>query len=247
VFAEDLVKHRVSVIATGGPPATLAARSATSTIPIVFVGSDDPVREGLVASFNRPGGNLTGVTVFTTAAMWSKRIELVHDLLPKAASIAILFNPNDTANWNLNEMTPSARALGVQLLSVAATTGADIEAAFAAAGERRIDAFLVSDKPFFTVRHKQIAALAARHAVPAVYGWREYVVAGGLMSYGSSLTDAWHQVGLYTGKILNGAKPADLPVLQPSKFELVINLMTARSLGFTPPLSLLARADELIE
>jgi putative ABC transport system substrate-binding protein len=144
-------------------------------------------------------------------------------------------------------MTPSARALGVQLLSLAATTDADIEAAFAAAVERRIDALLVSDKPFFTVRHEKIVALAAHHALPVVFGWREYVVAGGLMSYGSSLTDAWRQVGLYTGKILKGAKPADLPVVQPTRFELVINLRTARSLGLTPSPSLLARADELIE
>ena len=246
-FSEDLVKRGVAVIAAGGPPATLAAKSATSTIPIVFIGSDDPVKEGIVASLNRPGGNLTGVTVFTTAAMWSKRLELLHDLVPKVASVAILLNPNDTANWDTNEMTPAARALGLQLVSLAATTDAGIEAAFSAAAERRIEALLVSDKPFFTVRHKQIVALAAHHALPAVYGWRENVAAGGLISYGSSLRDAWHQVRLYTGRILKGDKPADLPVVQPSSFELVINLKTAKALRLTVPPILLARADEVIE
>jgi putative tryptophan/tyrosine transport system substrate-binding protein len=246
-LSEDLVKREVTVIAAGGPPATLAAKSATSTIPIVFIGSDDPVKEGVVASLNRPGGNVTGVTVFTTAAMWSKRLELLHDLVPKVASVAILLNPNDTANWDTNEMMPAARALGVQLVSLTATTDADIEAAFSAAAERRIEALLVSDKPFFTVRHKQIVALAAHHALPAVYGWREHVAAGGLMSYGSSLTDAWHQVGLYTGRILKGAKPSDLPVVRPTRFELVINLKTAKALGLDVPAKLLALADEVIE
>jgi ABC-type uncharacterized transport system substrate-binding protein len=229
-FAEDLVKRRVMVIATGGPPATLAAKAATSGTPIVFIGSDDPVKEGLVASLNRPGGNFTGVTVFTTAAMWSKRLELLRDLVPKIASVAILFNP-----------------LGLQLSFMAAATDAEIETAFAAARERRIEAFLVSDKPFFTVRHKQIAALAARQAVPIVYGWREYVAAGGLASYGSSLTDAWQQVGLYTGRILKGEKAAELPVVQPTRFELALNLKTAKALGLQVPDKLLAIADEVIE
>jgi putative ABC transport system substrate-binding protein len=246
-FAEDLVKRRVMVIATGGPPATLAAKAATSGTPIVFIGSDDPVKEGLVASLNRPGGNFTGVTVFTTAAMWSKRLELLRDLVPKIASVAILFNPNDSANWDLNQMLPSASALGLQLSFMAAATDAEIETAFAAARERRIEAFLVSDKPFFTVRHKQIAALAARQAVPIVYGWREYVAAGGLASYGSSLTDAWQQVGLYTGRILKGEKAAELPVVQPTRFELALNLKTAKALGLQVPDKLLAIADEVIE
>jgi len=246
-FAEDLVKRRVMVIATGGPPATLAAKAATSSTPIVFIGSDDPVKEGLVASLNRPGGNLTGVTVFTTAAMWSKRLELLRDLVPKIASVAILFNPNDSANWDLNQMLPSAAALRLQLSFMAAATDAEIETAFAAARERRIEAFLVSDKPFFTVRHKQIVALAARQAVPIVYGWREYVAAGGLVSYGSSLTDAWQQVGLYTGRILKGEKAAELPVVQPTRFELALNLKTAKALGLQVPDKLLALADEVIE
>jgi putative tryptophan/tyrosine transport system substrate-binding protein len=246
-FAEDLVKRRVMVIATGGPPATLAAKAATSSTPIVFIGSDDPVKEGLVASLNRPAGNLTGVTVFTTAAMWSKRLELLRDLVPKIASVAILFNPNDSANWDLNQMLPSASALRLQLSFMAAATDAEIETAFAAARERRIEAFLVSDKPFFTVRHKQIAALAARQALPIVYGWREFVAAGGLVSYGSSLTDAWQQVGLYTGRILKGEKAAELPVVQPTRFELALNLKTAKALGLQVPDKLLALADEVIE
>jgi putative ABC transport system substrate-binding protein len=225
------------VIATGGPPATLAAKAATSSTPIVFIGSDDPVKEGLVASLNRPAGNLTGVTVFTTAAMWSKRLELLRDLVPKIASVAILFNPNDSANWDLNQMLPSAAALRLQLSFMAAATDAEIEIAFAAARERRIEAFLVSDKPFFTVRHKQITALATRQAVPIVYGWREYVAAGGLVSYGSSLTDAWQQVGLYTGRILKGEKAAELPVVQPTRFELALNLKTAKALGLQVPTS----------
>jgi putative ABC transport system substrate-binding protein len=246
-FAEDLVKRRVMVIATGGPPATLAAKAATSSTPIIFIGSDDPVKEGLVASLNRPGSNLTGVAVFTTAAMWSKRLELLRDLVPKIASVAILFNPNDSANWDLNQMLPSAAALRLQLSFMAAATDAEIETAFAAARERRIEAFLVSDKPFFTVRHKQIVALAARQAVPIVYGWGEYVAAGGLVSYGSSLADAWQQVGLYTGRILKGERAAELPVVQPTRFELALNLKTAKALGLQVPDKLLALADEVIE
>jgi putative tryptophan/tyrosine transport system substrate-binding protein len=246
-FAADLVNRKVAVIAAGGPPATLAAKSATSAIPIVFIGGDDPIKEGLVASLNRPGGNLTGVTVFTTAAMWSKRLELLRDLIPKATSAAVLVNPQDASNPDTTEMMPAARTLGLKLSFLTAGTDADIEAAFAAAAERRIEALLVSDRPFFTVRHDYVVALAARHGLPAVYGWREYVTAGGLMSYGSSLTDAWNQVGLYTGTILKGAKPADLPVVQPSRFELLVNRKTANTLGIEISPKLLALADEVIE
>jgi putative ABC transport system substrate-binding protein len=246
-LAADLVNRGVAAIAAGGPGATFAAKAATSTIPIVFIGGSDPVKEGLVASLNRPGGNLTGATVFTTPAMWSKRLELLRDLKPEAASAAILVNPQDTTDPELTDMMPAARALGMQLSFLTATNEADIETAFITAAERRIEALLVSDKPFFTVRHGHIVALAARHALPAVYGWREYVAAGGLMSYGSSLTDAWHQVGLYTGRILKGAKPADLPVVQPSRFELAINAKTAKVLGLRVPDKLLATADEVIE
>jgi putative ABC transport system substrate-binding protein len=246
-LVEELVNRKVAVIAAGGPPATLAAKAAASTIPIVFITGDDPVRGGLVASFNRPGGNLTGVTVFATAAMWSKRLELLHDLMPRATSVAIIANPQDPAGPSVADMVPAARVLGMELTLLTATTDAEIEAAFAAAVERRIEALLVSDRPFFTVRHKQIAALEARYALPVVHGWREHVAAGGLMSYGSSLTDAWHQVGLYAGRILKGDKPGDLPVVQPAKFELIINLKTAKALGLDVPPTLLARADEVIE
>jgi putative ABC transport system substrate-binding protein len=246
-FADDLARHNVKVIAAGGPPATLAAKSSTSTIPIVFITGDDPVKGGLVASFNRPGGNLTGVTVFATASMWSKRLELLHDLVPRALSVAILANPQDPVGPDMNDLVAAARSLGMQLSLLTAATDADIEAAFAAAVERRIEALLVSDRPFFTVRPKQIAALGARHGLPVVYGWREHVTAGGLMSYGSSLTDAWHQVGVYCGRILKGDKPADLPVVQPARFELIINLKTAKALRIDVPPTLLARADEVIE
>jgi putative tryptophan/tyrosine transport system substrate-binding protein len=236
----------VAVIAVGSPPAAFAAKSATSTIPIVFITADDPVKDGLVTSFNRPGGNLTGVTVFTTATMWSKRLELVHDLMPKAASAAILINPRD-ANPDTTEMPLAARKLGLGLSFLTASTDADLDAVFAAAVERRIDAVLISDQPFFTARHRRIVDLAARRTLPAVYGWREYVAAGGLASYGSSLTDAWQQVGRYAGRILSGVKPADLPVMQASRFELVLNLKTALTLGLTVSPTLLAIADEVVE
>jgi putative ABC transport system substrate-binding protein len=245
--AQELVEHRAAVIAVGSPPATFAVKSATSTIPIVFILADDPVKDGLVTSFNRPGGNLTGVTVFTTAAMWTKRLELLHDLTPKAASAAMLVNPRDPANPDTTEMTVAARNLGLGLSFLAASTDAEVEAAFAAAVERHIEGLVVSDQPFFTARHHRIVALAARYALPTVYGWREYVTAGGLISYGSSLTDAWQQVGRYAGLILRGANPAELPVMQASRFELVLNLKIARMLGLTVPPTLLALADDVIE
>jgi putative ABC transport system substrate-binding protein len=246
-LAEDLVSHSVALIAAGGPPATLAAKAATSTIPIVFITGDDPVKGGLAASFNRPSRNLTGVIVFATAAIWSKRLELLRDLLPKAVSVAILANPQDPSGPDMTDMSAAARAIGIQLSLLTATTNAEVEEAFASAVERRIQAMLVSDRPFFTVRYNQIAALETRYAMPAVHGWREHVVAGGLMSYGSSLSDAWHQVGLYSGQILKGDKPGDLPIVQPSKFELVINLKTAKTLALTVPDRLLTLADEVIE
>jgi putative tryptophan/tyrosine transport system substrate-binding protein len=245
--AQELVKQGVAVIAVGSAPAIFAVKSATRTIPIVFIAADDPVKDGFVTSFNRPGGNLTGVTVFTTAAMWNKRLELLHDLTPKAASAAMLVNPRDPANPDMTEMTLAARKLGLGLSFLAASTDADLEAAFAAAVQGHIDTLVISDQPFFTARRRQIVALAMRYSLPAVYGWREYVVGGGLISYGSSLTDAWRQVGQYTGRILGGANPADLPVMQASRFELVLNLKTARTLGLTVPPTLLAIADEVIE
>jgi putative ABC transport system substrate-binding protein len=246
-LAAGLVNHGVAVIAAGGPAATFAAKAATSIIPIVFIFGPDPVKEGLVASLNRPDGNLTGATVFTTAAMWSKRLELLRDLKPEVGSAAVLVNPQDTNDPELSEMMPAARSLGMHLSFHTATTESDIESAFRTAAESRIEALLISDRPFFTVRHAYIVALAARYSVPAVYGWREYVAAGGFISYGSSLMDAWHQVGVYTGRILKGAKPADLPVVQPSRFELAINAKTAKVLGLRVPDKLLALADEVIE
>jgi putative ABC transport system substrate-binding protein len=245
--AQELVKHKAAVIAVGSAPAIFAAKSVTSTIPIVFIAAGDPVKDGFVASFNRPGGNLTGVTVFTTAAMWNKRLELLHDLTPKAASAAMLVNPLDPANPDMTQMTLAARKLGLGLSFLTASTDANLEAAFAAVVERHIDALVISDQPFFTARHHRIVALAAHYTLPTVYGWREYVADGGLISYGSSLTDAWHQVGRYAGLILGGANPADLPVMQASRFELVFNLKTARTLGLTVPPTLLALADEVIE
>jgi putative ABC transport system substrate-binding protein len=246
-YAEELVKLKVAVIAVGSPPAALAVKSATSTIPAVFITADDPVKDGLVTSFNRPGGNLTGATVFTTAAMWNKRLELLHELMAKAASAAILINPRDPANPDTTEMTVAAQKLGVALSLLSVSSDADVEAAFAAAVGRHIDALIVSDQPFFTARYRRIIALAEHHRLPAIYGWREYVAQGGLVSYGSSLTDAWRQVGRYAGRILSGAKPADLPVMQASRFELVLNLKTARTLALTVPPTLLALADEVIE
>ena len=246
-YAEELVKLKVAVIAVGSPNATFAVKSATSTMPIVFIVADDPVKDGFVTSFNRPGGNMTGVTLFTTAAMWNKRIELLHDLMPNAAFAGILINPRDPANPDRAEMATAARSLGLGLSFLEVSTDADVEAAFATAAERHIDGLVISDQAFFTARHRRIVGLAAHYSLPAIYGWREYVAVGGLMSYGSSLTDAWHQVGRYASRILSGANPADLPVMQASRFELVLNVKTARTVGLTVPPTLLAVADEAIE
>jgi putative ABC transport system substrate-binding protein len=246
-LSRDLVARNVALIAAGGPPATVAARAVTRAIPIVFLTGDDPVQSGMVESFRRPGGNLTGVTVFAATPMWGKRLELLRDLLPRATSIALLGDPQDLPGLGMNELAPAAEALGLRLSFTVADSDDAIAAAFSTAAERGIEALLVSDRPFFTVRRARIVELAKKYAVPAVYGWHEYVLAGGLMSYGNSLTDAWHQVGIYAGQILKGASPADLPVVQPTKFELSINLKTARALGIEVPPSLLARADEVIE
>jgi putative tryptophan/tyrosine transport system substrate-binding protein len=246
-LVQALVNLRPTVIAVGSPPAALAAKAATSTISIVFITGDDPVKDGLVSSFNRPGGNLTGVTVFTTAAMWSKRLELLHGLTPKAASAGMLVNPRDPGNPDTTETAVAARNLGLEFSLLETSTDAELESAFSAAVERHIDALVVSDQPFFTTRHRHIVSLAARYVRPAIYGWREYVEAGGLISYGSSLTDAWQQLGRYARRILDGAQPSDLPVMQASRFELVVNLQTASRLGLTVPPTLLAVADEVIE
>ena len=244
-----MVRRRVAVIAaTGAPASTFAAKAATTTIPIVFSVAEDPVRLGLVASLARPGGNLTGVN-FWTAELSAKRLELQRELAPTAVRIAVLVNPAIAANaeTTLRDVESAARAMGLQIWVLNASTGGEINAAFASFARERPDALFVSGDPFFHSRRLQLALLAARHAVPASYPSRDYPEYGGLMSYGPNVNDAWRQVGVYVGRILKGTKPADLPVVQSSKFELVINAETARMLGLDVPPSLLARADEVIE
>ena len=247
-LAADLVRRKVSVIvAVGGDPAAQTAKTATATIPIVFVTGADPLKAGLVASFNRPNGNLTGVHVFLVG-LGAKRLGLLHDLVPKATLIAVLANPDLTpARSELRDVQEAAGSLGLKVHVLRAGSEPEIDNAFATMMRERADAVLVAADPFFTSRRDQIVALAARHAIPAIYELREYAVAGGLMSYGTSLIDGYRQVGVYTGKILRGAKPADLPIVQLTKFELVINLKTAKSLGLTIPQTLLVAADEVIE
>jgi putative ABC transport system substrate-binding protein len=243
-LAGDLVGRKVDVIAAFGNVAALAAKSATSMIPIVFSSGDDPVELGLVASLARPGGNLTGVSIQVNELM-PKRLELLSELVPQARVIALLVNPNNTSVERM--MQEAARTKGVQLLILKVSTESEIDAAFATLVELQTDALLVGADPFFTNRRDQLVALAARQAVPTIYEWREFAAAGGLISYGPSRTGTWRQVGVYAGKILKGAKPADLPVQQPTTFELVVNLNTAKGLGITLPPSILARADEVIE
>jgi len=223
------------------------AAKATTTIPIVFLVGDDPVRLGLVASLARPGGNLTGIN-FLTGELGAKRLELLRALVPAAARVAVLVNPANPANEStLRDVVPAARAIGLQIQVFNASTSREINAAFATLVGERPDALFVGGDALFNSRRVQLATLAARHAVPAIYSARDYAEVGGLMSYGSNLTDAFRQVGVYTGRILKGAKPADLPVVQSSKFELVINAETARILGLNVPPTLLAVADEVIE
>jgi putative tryptophan/tyrosine transport system substrate-binding protein len=247
-LATDLVRRQVTVIfAVGGTPPALAAKAATSTIPIVFNLGIDPVQSGLVASLNRPGGNITGVVNFTTE-LAAKRLELLHELVPKATVAALLVNPTNPVNDpETRSAEDAARALGMQVHVLRASTPSEIDVAFGTLVELRAGALVVSGDPVLTNRRDQIVALAAGHAVPAIYLWREFAAAGGLMSYGSNLADNYRQAGIYTGKILNGARPADLPVQQIVKLELVINLKTAKALGLTIPLTLSGRADEVIE
>jgi putative tryptophan/tyrosine transport system substrate-binding protein len=243
-----LVRRQVAVIAaTGGVPSPLAAKSATTTIPIVFLVAEDPVKVGLVASLGRPGGNATGVN-FLVAELGSKQLGLLHELVPAAVRIGLLVNPRvPQTELATRDVAAAASAIGLQIDVVEASDSREIEAAFRTLVRNRADALVVGPDPFFVSRRLQLATLATRHAIPAVYNIREYAEAGGLMSYGTSSTEAYRQVGIYTGKILKGAKPADLPVVQSTKFELVINLPTARALGVEVPPTLLARADEVIE
>jgi putative ABC transport system substrate-binding protein len=247
-LAADLVDRKVDLIAaSGGIASPLAAKSATATIPIVFSSGDDPVRNGLVVSLARPGGNLTGVS-FLLVELNPKRLELLSELVPQAKAVALLVNPNSpTAERIMRDVQEAARAKGVQLHILKAGTEGEIDAAFASLVQLQAGAIVAAADPFFNNRREQIVALAARAAVPAIYQGREFAAAGGLISYGPSLTSVFRQLGTYAGKVLKGAKPADLPVQQPTKFELVINLKTAKALGLTVPPSLLARADELIE
>jgi putative ABC transport system substrate-binding protein len=247
-LAADLVRRQVTVIvAVAGAPAAFAAKGATEAIPIVFNQGVDPVQSGLVASLNRPGGNVTGVTILT-AEMAGKRLDLLRELLPTATAVALLVNPtNPVTASETASLEDAARVLGLQAHALEARTPSEIEAAFGTLVGLQAGALVVSADPLFTNHRAQIIALAARHAVPAIYAYRLYPAAGGLMSYGADLADSYRQTGIYTGKILRGASPADLPVQQAVKIELVINLKTAKAFGLTIPPTLLARADEVIE
>jgi putative ABC transport system substrate-binding protein len=246
-IAAELVRRQVAVIVAAPIPAALAAKAATATIPIVFTVAADPVKLGLVASLARPSGNATGVSFFN-AELGAKQLGLLHEFVPVAARIGLLVNPTNTnAEAVTTDVRVAASAIGVQIDVVHASDSREIEAAFATLVHNHDDALLIGADAFFFVRRLQLATLATRHAIPSIHFVREYAEAGGLMSYGTSLTEVYRQVGLYTGRILKGAKPADLPVVQSTKFEFVINLPTARAIGLDIPPTLLARADEVIE
>jgi putative tryptophan/tyrosine transport system substrate-binding protein len=248
-LAADLVSRHVSVIvATGGLPSSLAAKRATGTIPIVFTLGSDPVKFGLVSSLNRPNGNVTGVTLFAYL-LDAKRVELMHELVPGASVFALLVNPNSPAQAEAQyaDVEAAVRKFGQQLVILKAGTDSEIDSAIAGVVEKRGSVLLVSADALFLSRHEKLVALVARYAIPSIYEWRQFADAGGLMSYGIDLVDAYRQAGVYVGKILNGAKPGDLPVLQPTKFEFVINLKTARTLGLTVPNTMLVAADQVIE
>jgi putative tryptophan/tyrosine transport system substrate-binding protein len=247
-MAADLVARQVAVIAApGSTPGAMAAKAATTIIPIVFGTGADPVKLGLVASLNRPGGNATGIS-FLTSDLGAKQLEMLREVVPNAALIAVLMNPTNPINESLNRsFQDGAARLGIRLVVLNAVSESDIEMAFAKIVQQRAEALLVAGDTLFTARLNQLVALVTRHSVPTIYFVREFAVAGGLMSYGTSLSDSYRLVGVYIGRILKGAKPADLPVQQSTKVELVINLKTARTLGLTIPLPLLGRADEVIE
>jgi putative tryptophan/tyrosine transport system substrate-binding protein len=247
-LAADLVRRKVAVIvATGGEPSPQIAEAATSTIPIVFTANGDPVREGLVANLNQPGGNATGITIFGLAAV-TKRLQLLHELLPQAATIAFLMNPNNPiGDIEMSAAREAATSLGPQMLVLIASSESELDTAFAAIAQQRVAALLVASDVFFVGRRDQIVSQAARLEIPAIYFIREFAQAGGLMTYGNSIPDVYRQVGIYVGRILKGEKPADLPVMQATKFEFVINLKTAKTLGLTVPNTLLVIADEVIE
>src|SRR5689334_7927217 len=246
-LAADLVRRKVDLIMASNPPSALAAKGATSTIPIVFRGGADPVGDGLVASLARPGGNLTGVS-FVADELTAKRLELLSELVPRARVIALLMNPsNATAERVIRDVQEAARTNGLQLHVLKARSESEIDTAFASLVQVHAGALVVGADPFLSSRREQLVALASRRAVPSIYAWREFAASGGLISYGPSLTSAFRLVGAYVGKVLKGAKPADLPVQQPTTFELVINLKTAKALGLTIPPSLLQRADQVIE
>jgi putative tryptophan/tyrosine transport system substrate-binding protein len=247
-LAADLVAHRVALIASGaGEPAAFAAKAATSTIPIVMVIGGDPVKEGLVASLSRPGGNITGATLFASE-MESKRLGLLHEAVPSAKTIAVLVNPgNPNVELQLRDVRETGSRLGVEVIAFNATAEDEFESIFSAMAQRQVGALLVAGDPFFFSRHAHLIALAAQHRLPAIYEWREFALDGGLMSYGTVLTSAYSQAGIYASRILNGEKPGGLPFVQPTNYQFVINLKTATALGldFSPTLS--ARADEVIE
>jgi putative tryptophan/tyrosine transport system substrate-binding protein len=247
VLAADLVQSQVAIIAADGAGASLATKAATSTIPIVFMVGPDPVELGLVNSLNRPSGNITGISMFNVS-LDAKRLELLRELVPAATTFALLINPKGPpAELHAKELEAAARTGGQQLIVLRASTNRDFGPAFANLAQQRADALIVVPDPFFDSHRDQLVEMTARHAVPTIYGWREFPAAGGLMSYGIQFTDVSRQVGVYVGRILNGAKPTDLPVQQPTRFELVVNLKTARSLGVAMPTSILLRADEVIE
>jgi putative tryptophan/tyrosine transport system substrate-binding protein len=247
-LAADLVHRQVTVITTTGPPAAQAAKAATTTIPIVFEMGSDPVNLGLITSLNRPGGNVTGATNLMVE-ITPKRLELLHELVPRATRVALLVNPSEAAitEATVRDVGAAARGMGLQIQVLNASNVREIDAAFATLASERLDALFVATSSFLIDRRVQLTQLAARHGVPTIYPVREHAEVGGLISYGTNLGDAWHQVGVYTGRILKGEKPANLPVVQSSKFELVINASTARMLGLTVPEKLLALADEVIE